>query len=158
MRDPKFIAASLLMEAIEQARSGLKWPVEKVEKRGSLIQVTAGEDFVFFRIEVSHAGQVDEVSCEAMPTAGGTSFDLRRIPASDTVQANGEWSVRNPGGGPFAQGSAAEPSRRWRRCLCYGACVILMLFAGFVMGETHPRAVSRTSASHSPRLVPSNLP
>ena len=158
MRDPKFVDASLLMEAIEQTRAGLKWPVEKVEKRGSLIQVAAGEDFVFFRIEVSHAGQVDEVSREAMPTAGGTSFNLRRVPASGTIQANDEWSIRNPGGGPSAQAPVAEPSRRWRRCLCYGACVILMLFAGFVMGETHPRAVSRTSASHSPRLVRNNLP
>jgi hypothetical protein len=91
MRDPSVINANLLIDAIDQARNGLVWRIEKVERRGSLIRVDGAENFVFFRINESHAGNSDEVSGEAMPTPGGTSFDLSPIPASAQSQADREW-------------------------------------------------------------------
>ena len=120
MIDPKILAANLLMEAIEEAAPRLSSPVAKVEARGSVIAVTARDEVVFFRIDVSGSGQLDMETGVFRPTVGGTSHQITLLPADAQTRLASRWtSDRLP--------SKLTLGLTWRRLLALGAATLFGL-------------------------------
>ena len=90
-RDPRYVHVELLSEAIERARPLLRWAIDRVELKGSLIRVDASGEFIFFHMNVSQSVQFDEATGQAIPIAGGERYELVQVSQVRRAEADATW-------------------------------------------------------------------
>ena len=91
-RDPAHVHSGLLSEAIEQARPQLRWPISRVEMKGSLIRVDAPDEAIYFWVNASHTGWTDESTGQFYLYAGGDSYSLALVSDARRAEAEAQWN------------------------------------------------------------------